>query len=361
MVSSMVKAAPLFLAYSAFQNVIRTFSSSSTTERLTIPQLGLAAGGAGFLTSFVLFVCFSSFFFGLVFGWLIFFCLRFCFLFFFFFDYRTPIELVKSKMQVQMMNFHPVKPAPAVPGRIPQRAVPILPSSLSPASSSYIPSSTEQAHTHTHTASHVSHSSKLQTAPPTLITTERLSMHDLAHKSGAVIEGTAAAALRPPGPIALIRSIVISYGVRGLWLGHTGTLVRETGSTAAWFVVKEYVARKLVEQRVRQDPSYSSGATNTELLAWESAASGAIAGAVGVLMFYPADTVKSAVQTEDELRPRGVGRNAGRSSFVGTFRKMWVRHGVRGLYAGCGMTVARVVPSSAIIFMAYDGLTAYFA
>jgi len=112
---------------------------------------------------------------------------------------------------------------------------------------------------------------------------------------------------------------------------------------------------------VRRDSSHSSGATNTELLAWESATSGAIAGAVGALMFYPADTVKSAIQTEEELRPRGAGRNAGRSSFVGTFRKMWARHGVRGLYAGCGMTVARAVPSSGIIFVVYDGLTAYFA
>jgi ornithine carrier protein len=115
---------------------------------------------------------------------------------------------------------------------------------------------------------------------------------------------------------------------------------------------------------VRQDPSYSSGATNTgntELLAWESAASGAIAGAVGALMFYPADTVKSAIQTEEELRPRGAGRNPRRSSFVGTFRKMWARHGARGLYAGCGMTVARAVLSSGIIFVVYDGLTAYFA
>jgi len=55
-VGSMAETASLFLAYSAFQNVIRTFASSPTTEPLTIPQLGLAAGGAGFLTSFVLFV-----------------------------------------------------------------------------------------------------------------------------------------------------------------------------------------------------------------------------------------------------------------------------------------------------------------
>ena len=347
----MAETASLFLAYSAFQNVIRTFTSSSTTERLTIPQLGLAAGGAGFLTSFVLFVSFSW---PGIWFWLTDISFFLCS----FFVYRTPIELVKCKMQVQMMNFHPVKPAPAAPGRILRRAVPILPSS---SSSSYTPSSTRQTHTHIHTASHVSHLSKLKTPTPTLITTGRLSVHDLAYKSSAVVEGTAAATLRPPGPIALVRSIVVSYGVRGLWLGHTGSLVRETGGTAAWFVVKEYVARKLVERRVRQDPSYSSSATNTELLAWESAASGAIAGGVGVLMFYPADTVKSAVQTEEELRPRGVGRNAGRSSFVGTFRKMWASHGIRGLYAGCGMTVARAVPSSGIIFVVYDGLTAHFA
>ncbi|KIM42354.1 hypothetical protein M413DRAFT_444779 [Hebeloma cylindrosporum] len=330
----MAETASLFLAYSAFQNVIRTFTSSKTTEPLTIPQLGLAAGGAGFLTSFVL----------------------------------TPIELVKCKMQVQMMNFHPVKPAPAAPGRIPRRAVPILPSSSSPSSSSYTPpppSSTRQTHTHTHSVSHLS---KFKPPIPTLIPTGRHSIHDLAYKSTAVIEGTAATALRPPGPIALIRSIVVSYGVRGLWLGHTGTLVRETGGTAAWFVSKEYVARKLVAHRVRRDPSHHSStstssatATNTELLAWESAASGAIAGAVGALMFYPADTVKSAIQTEEEQRPHGARRNAGASSFLGTFRKMWKRHGVRGLYAGCGMTVARAVPSSGIIFVVYDGLTAYFA
>jgi ornithine carrier protein len=188
-------------------------------------------------------------------------------------------------------------------------------------------------------------------------------MHDLAYKSSVVIEGTAASALHPPGPIALIRSIVDSYGMRGLWLGHTGTLVRETGGTAAWLVAKEYVARKLVERRTRRDSFSSSttNATNTELLAWESAASGALAGAVGALMFYPADTVKSAIQTEEELRPHGMRRNAGTSSFVGTFRKMWKRHGVRGLYAGCGMTVARAVPSSGIIFVVYDGLTAYFS
>ncbi len=223
-------------------------------------------------------------------------------------------------MQVQMLNFHP----PTAPGRIPRRPVPPLPSS----SRSY-------------------HTGRTYTVPPP----------------------TAVEALRPPGPIALIRSIVDSYGVRGLWLGHTGMLVRETGGTAAWFMVKEWVARKLVARRIQHSPyaTASDGtrvpriAANTELLPWESAFSGALAGAFGALVFYPADTVKSAIQTQEELRPRTGSLKPLSSSFLGTFRLMWMKHGLKGLYAGCGMTVARAVPSSGIIFVVYDGLTAYFS
>jgi ornithine carrier protein len=40
---------------------------------------------------------------------------------------------------------------------------------------------------------------------------------------------TAAERRRPPGLIAIARSTVATHGVRGLWLGHTGTILRETG------------------------------------------------------------------------------------------------------------------------------------
>ncbi|KDR72605.1 hypothetical protein GALMADRAFT_252755 [Galerina marginata CBS 339.88] len=303
-VGSMAETAALFLAYTTFQNVIRSYSSSPTSlythsPPLSIPQLGLAAGGAGFVTSFVL----------------------------------TPIELIKCKMQVQMMNFHPSQIPSASPGRIPRR-IPNAPS-LSPY---YFTSKGTQT---------------LKSSIQTLTTGRMLT--------------TAVETFRPPGPIALIRSIVDTYGVRGLWLGHTGTLLRETGGTASWFVAKEWVARELVKRRIRQSPYISTGngspiprtVANTELLSWESAVSGAIAGAVGALLFYPADTVKSAIQTEDELLPRGTSTGK-RGTFTKTFREMWAKHGIRGLYAGCGMTVARAVPSSGIIFVVYDGLNAYF-
>ena len=255
-------------------------------------------------------------------------------------SYSTPIELVKCKMQVQMMNFRPLDPPS--PGRIPRRPATITPGSptLHGTGGKAAASLNPLYSNHDRSALHHSACTKSHTLP------------------------AAAVNVRPPGAIALVRSIVDTYGVRGLWLGHTGTILRETGSSAAWFVTKEWVARKLIERRVHPSPHLGLGA-KLEPTSIESAISGAVAGAVGALLFYPADTVKSAIQTEEELRPQSYnskGQKAvfPKSTFVGTARMMYARHGLKGLYAGCGMTVARAVPSSCIIFVVYDGLISLF-
>ena len=82
--------------------------------------------------------------------------------------------------------------------------------------------------------------------------------------------GTSAGPHKLPGPIAVLTSVVREHGLRGLWLGHTGTLLRETGGGAAWFAAKEGAATLLLARR---------GADRREPLhAWESAAGGACAG-----------------------------------------------------------------------------------
>ncbi|KAI0305129.1 mitochondrial carrier [Multifurca ochricompacta] len=232
-VGAMAENASLFLAYGELQNLIRHEWDIPLTQALPLPQLALAAAGAGTITSFVL----------------------------------TPIELVKCKMQVQMLVTTP--------------------------SLSTITSSTR----------------------------------DL------------------PGPFAILRDVLRMGGVRGLWLGQTGTLIRETGGSAAWFGTKELVCNLL-----RKD------APERQLKPWESALSGACAGGAYNLAFFPADTVKSTMQTEAELRP---GTTVQRS-FLTVARELYRAQGVRGLYAGCGITVARSVPSSALIFWIYDGLRARF-
>ncbi|KAF5390014.1 hypothetical protein D9757_003808 [Collybiopsis confluens] len=255
-VGAMVENASLFLSYREFQHVIRRVTHQPDSQKLPLHQLAIAAAGAGAITSFLL----------------------------------TPIELVKCKMQVQML--------------------------VSPLTTSSIPQAL-------------------------------------------------------PGPIAVLTSALRDSGFRGLWLGHTGTLIRETGGTAAWFATKEYVASLLLARRAKiTHLSANTHEDPTVLLPWESALSGACAGAAFNLALFPADTVKSAMQTAQELRPQldvGVGAGSGvvsqkyfPPSFLGTFAEMYKAQGIRGLYAGCGITVARSIPSSAIIFLIFDGLSKRF-
>jgi ornithine carrier protein len=170
---------------------------------------------------------------------------------------------------------------------------------------------------------------------------------------------TPRSSLSLPGPITVLTSVLRTQGIRGLWLGHTGTLIRETGGTAAWFCTKEFVASLLLSRRLATDPP----STKDHLIRpWESALSGACAGVAFNLSLYPADTVKSAMQTEPVLRPRDPHASAvlEKPSFLRTFVAMYRAQGIPGLYAGCGITVARSIPSSAIIFLIYDGLKQYF-
>ncbi|KAF9523262.1 mitochondrial carrier domain-containing protein [Crepidotus variabilis] len=294
-VGSMAETASVFATYTTLQNVIRSFApsteSTSKTAPLSLSQLGLASAGAGFVTSFVL----------------------------------TPVELIKCKMQVQLMNLHPSLPASSTsPSRVPIRPL----------------------------------SSLLPSVPPLpLNLAGSQAIHGMA--------GSPATVHLPklPGVIQLTREVIAAQGVRGLWLGHTGTLLRETGGCAAWFVSKEWMARKLIERRLGP----KSTSHDAKPLIWESGVSGAIAGAIGALVLYPADTIKSAIQTEEELMKaasRGGNKPSvllKKSTFTATFKRMWATHGMKGLYAGCGMTVTRAVPSSGIIFVVYDTLTAWFS
>ena len=247
--------------------------------------------------------------------------------------YRTPIELVKCKMQVQMLS---------IPFDIP-----LSPRKFRPTAVQSLP----LAHT-----------------PP---------KRDL---------NVAAMRKTLPGPFTIIFNILRTSGPSGLWFGHTGTMFRETGGTATWFASKEFFASLLISRRssnidLDSSPTHLPFTHNSKpssssfpkpddltLAPWESALSGALSGALCVLALYPADTVKSAIQTAEELRPPTAFLSTkqipqhikGTPTFWGTARTMYAAQGLRGLYTGCGMTIARAIPSSGIVFVVYDGLTQRF-
>ncbi|KAL0257313.1 mitochondrial ornithine carrier protein [Diplodia seriata] len=152
------------------------------------------------------------------------------------------------------------------------------------------------------------------------------------------------------GPLGVMASVYRHQGIAGFWHGQLGTLIRETGGSAAWF--GGYEGMGLVFRRAREKRTGKK--SDAPLPIHQQMACGATAGVSYNFLFYPADTVKSRMQTEDVSRVVG-----GRSSFWSVGKLIWHQHGLRGLYRGCGITVARSVPSSAFIFTVYESLRAY--
>lgn len=146
---------------------------------------------------------------------------------------------------------------------------------------------------------------------------------------------------------AIIRNVITTQGLFGLWHGQLGTLIRETGGSAAWF--GSYEGVKMLFQK------YDNSISNMDdVKVWQQMLGGAAAGMSYNFIFYPADTIKSRMQTED------VNNSKGRGTFWGVGRELWRQQGLKGFYRGCGITVFRAAPSSAIIFTIYEGLRKVF-
>lgn len=175
-------------------------------------------------------------------------------------------------------------------------------------------------------------------------------------------------------PLAVVREIYHHEGLRGFWHGQLGTLIREAGGCAAWFGGKETTTSFLRKRNVHAALTAAAAADDQSLEAkektakllhhlqndalplWQQAVAGASAGVSYNFLFFPADTIKSRMQTT----PVGLAGRQARRTFLGEARALWKQAGLRGFYRGCGVTVVRSAPSSAFIFMVYDGLKSHF-
>lgn len=153
-----------------------------------------------------------------------------------------------------------------------------------------------------------------------------------------------------PGPLSIIASVFRHSGVLGFWRGQMGTLIRETGGSAAWFGGYEGVSSLFRKY------SHSNAGEQFSLPIYQQMIAGATAGVSYNFMFYPADTIKSRMQTEDISLSK---TESGRRTFWSVGRALWKQQGLQGMYRGCGITVGRSAPSSAFIFSIYEGLRHY--
>ncbi|KAF3768940.1 hypothetical protein M406DRAFT_273474 [Cryphonectria parasitica EP155] len=164
-----------------------------------------------------------------------------------------------------------------------------------------------------------------------------------------------AARKAPLKPLAVIKDIFRHDGLRGFWHGQMGTLIREAGGCAAWFGSKETTSKFFMQRNLNKAKSQAERdvISASPLPLWQQAVAGASAGVSYNFLFFPADTIKSRMQTSP------LGGALAKKTFVGEAVALWRQAGLKGFYRGCGITCLRSAPSSAFIFMVYDGLKKY--
>lgn len=175
------------------------------------------------------------------------------------------------------------------------------------------------------------------------------------------VPSSASSLLRAQKPLPIISSIFRHHGIFGFWHGHLGTLIRETGGSAAWFGVYETVS---VFFRLRNERTSSliDSPRLQKLPLWQQMLAGGSAGVAYTLACFPADTIKSRMQTENLSTSReSDGGRRKRNTFRASGLSLWRQQGMKGLYRGCGITVAKSAPSSAFIFAIYDALSRAFS
>jgi len=133
-------------------------------------------------------------------------------------------------------------------------------------------------------------------------------------------------------------------GPRGFTHGGLATLAREVPGTAAFFAVYELTLRTYFQQS--SSSSSSSMQQQAMTMPWYAVpVSGAVAGVCYSCAFYPADVVKTLVQTDPTFQ---------RLSLRNAMLRVYRTGGLRALYSGVGITAIRSLPSNAAIFSVYE-------
>jgi len=137
------------------------------------------------------------------------------------------------------------------------------------------------------------------------------------------------------GPLDCIYKICMTESPLGLTRGLGSTLIREIPGNVAWFGAYEATCsyfRKDSDKKAVLNPG-------VYMLA------GAMAGVSYWTIPFPADTVKSRIQTA----PPGV-----QLKFWPTLLDIVKKEGIKGLYRGWLVTVLRAAPANAAVFYSYE-------
>ncbi|XP_047314722.1 mitochondrial arginine transporter BAC2 [Impatiens glandulifera] len=141
------------------------------------------------------------------------------------------------------------------------------------------------------------------------------------------------------GPINIVKSILRTEGLRGIYRGFTITVLRDAPAHGAYFWTYEY-ARECLHPGCRKTGQESF---KTMLMA------GGLAGVASWVCCYPLDVIKTRIQAQpirqEQRQYRGI---------VDCFRKSVCEEGYRVLWRGLGTAVMRAFIVNGTVFTAYE-------
>jgi len=137
------------------------------------------------------------------------------------------------------------------------------------------------------------------------------------------------------GTIRMASAIVKSEGISGLYHGHLVNTIREIVFLSTYFITYEHFK------------VYALNELNLSMPI-STALSGGISGALGWLISFPLDNIKSNIQglPIDLIHTRKTAIQIG--------KEILAKKGIVGLYAGVGPSIARAFIVSASRFSAYE-------
>lgn len=322
----MLENAVLFVAYNHIQDVIRYYSNpverelqlgkKNGSDDLSVKQLAIAGAASGAFVSFVL----------------------------------TPVELIKCKLQVKDVDViygnkaRATQPMPSLASTVSSSSPSVSTVSAVAASQPihhYQQQQTLRPLSHASASFKSQFSQRVSSLPKTSLSSLRVT-NSL---------NSSVALPTPPtsstGPMDIFIQTIRNQGIRGLYRGHVGTFLRETSGGAAWFGVYELMCRSWVESKGLE--------SKKDLSPGYLMAAGSMAGMAYNAALFPADVIKSRQQTEEFTAPSSSSsaKRVGGGGFWEVGKELWKAQGLKGFYRGFGITLARSIPSSAVIFLTY--------
>jgi len=137
------------------------------------------------------------------------------------------------------------------------------------------------------------------------------------------------------GPVDCAKKLYKEGGIRSIYRGTAGTLVRDVPASGVYFLTYEWLKRALTP----------AGRPAGELSPWRTLFAGGMAGIFNWVVAIPPDVLKSRLQTAPQGRYTGI---------IHVFKELIQTEGIRSLYKGFVPVMLRAFPANAACFMGYE-------